>query len=83
MSSFDALLIAEVIRFGCYKSSSVPQEELLALRELCRNRFYLMDLASDLKHKMVDTADIHVSHSCSLFFYFLPKRHTALGIYQR
>lgn len=41
----DAQLIADVVRFGRVRSSSVPQEELLALRELCRNRFYLMDLA--------------------------------------
>ena len=53
----DAQLIAEVIRFGRVRSSSVPQEELLALRELCRNRFYLMDLASDLKRKITALLD--------------------------
>lgn len=53
----DALLIAETIRFGRYKSSSVPQENLLALRELCRNRFYLMDLVSDLKRKVTALLD--------------------------
>ena len=55
--AIDALLIAEVIRFGRYKPSSVPQEELLALRELCRNRFYIMDLASDLKRKITALLD--------------------------
>ena len=45
----DSLVIAEVIRFGRYAASDVPQEKLLALKELCRNRSYLMDLASDLK----------------------------------
>lgn len=55
--AMDALLIAETIRFGRYKSSSVPQENLLALRELCRNRFYLMDLASDLKRKITALLD--------------------------
>lgn len=53
----DALLIAEVIRFGRYFASSVPQEKLLALRELCRNRFYLKDLASDLKRKLIALLD--------------------------
>lgn len=55
--AIDALLIAETIRFGRYKSSSVPQENLLALRELCRNRFYLMDLVSDLKRKVTALLD--------------------------
>ena len=40
----DTLVIAETIRFGRYKTNSVPQEKLLALRELCRNRFYLIDM---------------------------------------
>ena len=53
----DALLIAEVVRFGRYKSSSVPQEKLLALRELCRNRFYLVDLCSDIKRKITALLD--------------------------
>ena len=53
----DAQLIADVVRFGRVRSSSVPQEELLALRELCRNRFYLMDLASDLKRKITALLD--------------------------
>ena len=53
----DTLIIAETIRFGRYKSSSVPQEKLLALRELCRNRFYLVDMGSDLKRKITALLD--------------------------
>ena len=53
----DTLVIAETIRFGRYKASSVPQEKLLALRELCRNRFYLIDMASDLKRKITALLD--------------------------
>lgn len=34
-----------------------PQEKLLALKELCRNRAYLMDMASDLKRKIVAILD--------------------------
>lgn len=55
--SIDTLVIAETIRFGRYKPSSVPQEKLLALRELCRNRFYLIDMASDLKRKIISLLD--------------------------
>ncbi len=53
----DTLVIAETIRFGRYKASSVPQEKLLALRELCRNRFYLIDIGSDLKRKITALLD--------------------------
>ena len=53
----DTLVIAETIRFGRYKASSVPQEKLLAMRELCRNRFYLIDMASDLKRKITALLD--------------------------
>lgn len=53
----DALIIAETIRFGRYKASRVPQDKLLALRELCRNRFYLIDMASDLKRKITALLD--------------------------
>jgi len=48
----DTLAIVETIRFGRYKPSRVPQDKLLALRELCRNRYYLIDIASDLKRKI-------------------------------
>ncbi len=53
----DTLVIAETIRFGRYKASSVPQEKLLALRELCRNRFYLIDMGSDIKRKITALLD--------------------------
>lgn len=53
----DALLVAETICLGCCKSNNVPQENLLALQESCRNRFYLMDLVSDLKRKLTTLLD--------------------------
>ena len=53
----DAQLIADLVRFGRVRSGNVPQEELLALRELCRNRFYIMDLVSDLKRKITALLD--------------------------
>lgn len=52
-----SLVIAEVICFGRYATSYVPQEKLLALKELYHNRSYLMDLSSDLKRKTVAPLD--------------------------
>ena len=37
----DSFLIAELIRFGRYAESNVAQDKMLALKELCRNRYYL------------------------------------------
>lgn len=53
----DAFIIAEVIRFGKFSETKVPQEKAFALRELCRNRFYMVDSASDLKRKVVALLD--------------------------
>lgn len=53
----DSFLIAEVLRFGVFSNTQVPQEKLLALRELCRNRFFLMDCTSDLKRKTIAILD--------------------------
>lgn len=56
-NEIDTLAIAETIRFGRYKPSRVPQDKLLALRELCRNRYCLVDMASDLKRKITALLD--------------------------
>jgi transposase len=53
----DAFIIAEVIRFGRYSETKVPQEKAFALRELCRNRFYMIDVVSDLKRKVIALLD--------------------------
>lgn len=53
----DSFIIAELIRFGRYAQSNVAQDKLLALKELCRNRFYLVDLTSDLKRKITALID--------------------------
>lgn len=55
--SKDSFIIAEVIRFGRYSTSNVAQDKLLALKELCRNRSYLMDMAGDLKRKIIALLD--------------------------
>lgn len=55
--SRDAFIIAEVIRFGRFSETKVPQDKMLALREMCRNRFFLVDSISDLKRKVVALID--------------------------
>ena len=40
------------ICFRHYNASSIPQKKLSALREFCRNYFYLIDMSSDLKRNI-------------------------------
>lgn len=77
----DTLIIAETIRFGRYNASRVPKDKLLAMRELCRNRFYLIDMASDLKRKIVALLDQIFPEFESLFSTVFGK--TALAILER
>jgi len=53
----DAFIIAEVIRFGRFSAAQAPPDRLLALRELCRNRFGIVDSVSDLKRKVTALID--------------------------
>lgn len=53
----DSVVIAEVIRFGRFSSANVPTYKLHALRELCRNRLYMVDCISDLKRKATALID--------------------------
>lgn len=53
----DSLIIADVVHFGRCKPSSIPQDKILALRELCRCRSYLMGMVSDLKRKLIALLD--------------------------
>lgn len=55
--SVDSVIIAEVIRFGRYCKTSVEPGDLQAMRELCRQRFYIVDMASDLKRKVIALLD--------------------------
>lgn len=65
--SKDSLIIADVIRFGRFSETLVPQETQVALRELCRNRFYMVDSVSDLKRKVVALLDQVFPEFGSLF----------------
>ena len=53
----DAFIIAELIRFGKYSETTLSDSELLSLRELTRQRFYLVDCVSDAKRKAVSFID--------------------------
>ena len=53
----DALIVAEVIRFGRYCETQVAPENIVALRELCRQRFFVVDTASDFKRKIIALLD--------------------------
>ena len=55
--SIDALIVAEVIRFGRYCETQVAPENIVALRELCRQRFFVVDMASDFKRKIIALLD--------------------------
>lgn len=55
--SVDSVIIADVIRFGRYCETSVEPGDLQAMRELCRQRLYIIDMASDLKRKVIALLD--------------------------
>jgi transposase len=42
--SKDSFLIAELIRFGRYSETALAEPNLIALRDLTRQRFYIVDL---------------------------------------
>ena len=53
----DALLIAEVIRFGNFTETNLHPTDIYSLRELCRGRHSLVAMASDLKRKIIALLD--------------------------
>ena len=55
--SVDAKIIADVIRIGQYSETQLADEKIIALRDLNRQRFYLVDMAADLKRKIIAMMD--------------------------
>lgn len=55
--SKDSLIIAELIRFGTYSETTLADPDLISLRELTRQRFYLVDCISDVKRKVISLVD--------------------------
>ncbi len=55
--SVDAKIIAQVIRIGQYSETKIADENLFTMRDLCRQRFYLVDSAANLKRKIIAMLD--------------------------
>jgi len=53
----DSFLVAEEIRFGHFSQTVLAEPDLIALRQLCRYRFFLVDQISDVKRKVVSLLD--------------------------
>lgn len=51
--SIDSYLIADCIRLGKYCDTNLADDDMLALRDLTRQRFYLVDMTSDIKKKVI------------------------------
>jgi len=53
----DAKIIADLIRFGRFSETVLAAPDVVALRELTRQRFYLVDCTSDVKRKVISLVD--------------------------
>ena len=53
----DCKLIAKIIKFGAGKASNLPQEDLFALRQLCRFRYGLVKRLTQLKVGIITILD--------------------------
>ena len=53
----DSFIIAEAIRFGRFAATLRAEPDLIALRQLCRYRFSLVDAVADLKRKVITIVD--------------------------
>ena len=55
--AIDALLIAQVIRFGQYSTTTLSEENIIALRQLARYRLALVDICGDSKRRVIALLD--------------------------
>lgn len=55
--SKDSFVIAQIMRFGQFSSSSLSEENIMALRQLSRYRLFLVDDCSDWKRKVICLLD--------------------------
>lgn len=55
--AIDAYLIADCIRLGKYCATNLADDDMITLRDLTRQRFYLVDMASDIKKKVIAMMD--------------------------
>jgi transposase len=74
----DAFIIAEVLRFGRYTTTELASEEIVALRQLSRFRFSLVDSISDLKRQVISVLDMLFPEYERLFSDIFGKTSTEL-----
>jgi len=55
--SVDSKIIADVIRIGEYSETQLSDDKIISLRDLSRQRFFLVDMASDIKRKIITMMD--------------------------
>lgn len=55
--SKDSFLIAQIMRFGQYASTSLADENMVALRQLSRFRLSLVDTVGDCKRRVIALLD--------------------------
>ena len=55
--TIDSINIADLVRFGKYSTCAVPDENIVALKNLSRFRLYLVDSCADLKKKAICLLD--------------------------
>ena len=53
----DSALIADLIRYGDFVETSLSNEDLFSLKNICRMRNYLVESTSDLKRKIICVLD--------------------------
>ena len=53
----DSVLIADLIRYGNFVETTLSNEDLFSLRNICRMRNYLVQSAGDLKRKIICVLD--------------------------
>jgi transposase len=74
----DALLIVKVLKFGDYKESDLPKEDILALRQLTRLRSDLVSMTSSLKLKVIAIFDQVFPEYKTLFYDMFATTSSAL-----
>lgn len=74
----DAVLIADVMRFGRYTETTLPEENLLQIRELSRCRVGQVELISSLKRKILGILDRIFPEFASCFSTVFGKAPTEL-----
>lgn len=55
--TIDSVLIADLIRYGDFVETTLSNEDLFSLRNICRMRNYLVQSAGDLKRKIICVLD--------------------------